>query len=92
MIFAILVASPEKHNRIDPDHLNPQPDLDMRYERLLRHVDSNGQRNTLICRSRTGVSSMKQRKRIYYSEVQKAEMWDRWQRGDSMHAIARAFD
>lgn len=35
---------------------------------------------------------MKQRKRIYYTEAQKAEMWDRWQKGDSMHAIARAFD
>jgi hypothetical protein len=31
---------------------------------------------------------MKQRKRIRYSEAQKAEMWDRWQKGDSMHAIA----
>jgi transposase-like protein len=35
---------------------------------------------------------MKQRKRIHYSEAQKAEMWDRGQKGDSMHAIARAFD
>jgi transposase-like protein len=35
---------------------------------------------------------MKQRKRIYYSEAQKAEMWERLQKGDSIHAIARAFD
>ena len=35
---------------------------------------------------------MKQRPRIYYSDSQKALMWDRWQRGDSMHAIARLFD
>ncbi len=35
---------------------------------------------------------MKQRRRIYYSEEQKALMWDRWQKGDSMHAIARLFD
>jgi hypothetical protein len=35
---------------------------------------------------------MKQRKRIHYLEAQKAEMWDRGQKGDSMHAIARAFD
>ncbi len=35
---------------------------------------------------------MKQRRRIYYSEAQKALMWDRWQKGDSMHAIARLFD
>ncbi len=35
---------------------------------------------------------MKQRRRIYYTETQKAEMWERWQQGDSLHAIARLFD
>ena len=35
---------------------------------------------------------MKQRRRIYYNEEQKALMWDRWQKGDSMHTIARLFD
>jgi len=35
---------------------------------------------------------MKQKPRIYYSDAQKALMWDRWQKGDSMHAIARLFD
>ena len=35
---------------------------------------------------------MKQRPRIYYSNTQKAQMWDRWQQGDSTHAIARLFD
>lgn len=35
---------------------------------------------------------MKQRRRIYYSQTQKDEMWDRWQRGESMHDIAKAFD
>ena len=35
---------------------------------------------------------MKQRTRIYYSEPQKALMWERWQKGDSLHAIARLFD
>jgi IS30 family transposase len=35
---------------------------------------------------------MKQRPRIYYSEVQKAMMWDRWQRGESLHDVARLFD
>ena len=35
---------------------------------------------------------MKQRRRIYYSEEQRTLMWDRWQKGDSMHAIARLFD
>ena len=32
------------------------------------------------------------RKRIYYTDAQKAEMWDRWQRGETLHQIARLFD
>ena len=35
---------------------------------------------------------MKRRPRIRYSEADKALMWDRWQKGDSMHDIARLFD
>ena len=35
---------------------------------------------------------MKQRPKIFYSEGQKAVMWDRWQRGESLHDIARLFD
>ena len=35
---------------------------------------------------------MKYRTRIYYSEKQKALMWDRWSKGDSLHTIARLFD
>jgi IS30 family transposase len=35
---------------------------------------------------------MKYRTRIYYTDKQKAEMWDRWQRGETLHAIARLFD
>ena len=35
---------------------------------------------------------MKRRARIYYTEAQKALMWDRWQHGDSMHKIAQLFD
>ncbi len=35
---------------------------------------------------------MKQRPRIYYTEADKALMWDRWQAGESLHAIARLFD
>lgn len=35
---------------------------------------------------------MKQRPRIYYTETQKALMWDRWQKGESLHQIARLFD
>ena len=35
---------------------------------------------------------MKYRTRTYYSAEQKAEMWDRWQRGESLNSIARLFD
>ncbi len=34
---------------------------------------------------------MKIRPRIYYTEEQKALMWDRWQKGESLHSIARHF-
>ncbi len=34
---------------------------------------------------------MEQRPRIYYTEAQKALMWDRWQKGESLNAIARLF-
>jgi len=29
---------------------------------------------------------MKYRRRIYYSTEQRAEIWDRWQRGESMRS------
>jgi IS30 family transposase len=35
---------------------------------------------------------MKNRKRIHYTDSQKAEMWDRWQRGEPLHQIAALFD
>jgi hypothetical protein len=35
---------------------------------------------------------MKYRRRIYYSTAQRAEIWDRWQRGESMSSIGRWFD
>ena len=35
---------------------------------------------------------MKQRARIYYNVEQRNLMWDRWQKGDSMHVIAGLLD
>jgi IS30 family transposase len=32
------------------------------------------------------------RRRIYFTEQQKSEIWDRWQRGESMSSIGRLFD
>jgi hypothetical protein len=34
---------------------------------------------------------MKQRTHIYYTQAQKAEMWNRWERGESLNAIGRVF-
>lgn len=35
---------------------------------------------------------MKRRTRIRYTDAQKSEIWDRWQRGESMNEIGRLFD
>ena len=35
---------------------------------------------------------MKQRPRIYYTETDKALMWDRWQKGESLQTIAQLFN
>ncbi|MCG8004232.1 MAG: IS30 family transposase [Candidatus Thiodiazotropha lotti] len=35
---------------------------------------------------------MKRRPRIHYTEEQKAIMWDRWQKGETLGSIARLFD
>src|SRR3970040_809567 len=35
---------------------------------------------------------MEYRPRIYYTEAQKALMWDRWQKGDSLETIAHLFE
>jgi len=35
---------------------------------------------------------MKQRRRIYFSAAQRREIWDRWQRAESMSSIGRSFE
>ena len=35
---------------------------------------------------------MKQRPRIYYTESQKALMWERWRKGEYLQRIAQLFD
>ncbi|KVV64949.1 integrase [Burkholderia cepacia] len=35
---------------------------------------------------------MKQRRRIYYTDSQKAVMWERWRKGESLQQIAQLFD
>jgi DNA-binding CsgD family transcriptional regulator len=53
---------------------------------------STGGCNTYCLSIERRMLSMKYRKRIYYTEADKALMWDRWQKGDTLHAIARLFD
>jgi IS30 family transposase len=47
--------------------------------------------HTKSCVGRRSVA-MKQRTRIYYSDSQKALMWERWKAGDSLQQIAQLFD
>ena len=47
---------------------------------------------TLQSLRKDGVFRMGYRRRIYFTEKQKAEIWDRWQRGESMSSIGRMFD
>jgi hypothetical protein len=35
---------------------------------------------------------MKRRPRIYYSDSQKALMWERWKQGFTLHEIGKIFD
>ncbi len=35
---------------------------------------------------------MKHRMRINFSAAQRADIWDRWQRGESMRSIGRLFE
>jgi hypothetical protein len=35
---------------------------------------------------------MKYKTRTFYTPEQKAEMWDRWGKGESLRAIGRVFD
>ena len=55
-------------------------------------ADSTGRCNTLISASAGGVLQMKYRTRIYYTEAQKALMWERWRQGWTLHQIAQLFD
>ena len=35
---------------------------------------------------------MAYRTRLFFTDKQKADIWDRWQRGESMSSIGRVFD
>lgn len=55
-------------------------------------ADSAGACNPMIVAWAAGVLQMKQRRRIYYSESQKALMWERWRKGESLQHVAQLFN
>ena len=55
-------------------------------------ADSTGRCNTLITAQAGGVLQMKYRTRTYYTDGQKALMWERWKQGWTLHQIAQLFD
>src|SRR3569832_3007397 len=55
-------------------------------------ADTTGGCNTLETAKAEGVMQMKYRTRTNYSESQKALMWERWQKGDSLQQIAQLFN
>src|SRR5262245_1128953 len=61
--------------------------------RPLSPADSTDRCNTLAATEAEGVLHMKQRRRQhYYSASEKALIWERWQKGETLHQIARLFD
>jgi len=55
-------------------------------------ADSTRRCNTLNALAAEGVLQMKRRPRIYYSARQRALIWERWRKGETLHQIARLFD
>src|SRR5687768_9678847 len=55
-------------------------------------VDSTCRCNTLDAIAAEGVLQMKSRPRICYSASQRALIWERWRKGETLHQIARPFD
>ena len=55
-------------------------------------ADSTGRCNTLITAQAEGVLQIKYRTRTYYTDSQKALMWERWKQGWTLHQIAKLFD
>ena len=63
-----------------------------RRRRQLWVADSTRRRNTLDAIAAEGVLQMKRRPRIFYSASQRALIWERWRKGETLHQIARLFD
>jgi len=35
---------------------------------------------------------MRYRRQVFFTDMQKSDLWDRWKRGESMSSIRRGFD
>src|SRR4051812_38467203 len=53
---------------------------------------STGGRNTLSLKEKVEWIAMRQGQGRGFSAVEKTELWDRWQRGETLKAIGRAFE
>jgi IS30 family transposase len=53
-------------------------------------MGSGDRRNTLVFMNWS--EAMKHRRRIYYSAAQRADIWDRWKRGETLKSIGRVFE
>src|SRR3954462_14420978 len=53
---------------------------------------STGGRNTLSLKEKMEWIAMRQGQGRGFSAVEKTELWDRWQRGEPLKAIGRAFE
>ena len=60
--------------------------LSVRFRRWSQPIDA-----TLYLRGRRWSVQMEPRTRWGFTAAEKAELWDRWQRGESLKAIGRAF-
>ena len=72
-----------------------EPTLRLQYLNCLEvAVVSTGGRNTLVFEQRWSVGHEVSSPYLLFSRsaVQRVEIWDRWQRGESMSSIGRAFD
>ncbi|RDJ97646.1 hypothetical protein DLM46_36755 [Paraburkholderia lacunae] len=75
------IVAPPAHADVEAHSVGAGAELHVLNDRCTL-ADSTGGCNTLETAQAVGVLQMKQRRRIYYSETQKALMWERWQKGD----------
>jgi transposase, IS30 family len=63
------------------------PEANVSYRWWIQLVDA-----THYAITAEGVLQMERRRRIYYSASQRALIWERWRKGETLHQIAGLFD